>query len=271
MHLDTHAPPGANLRPRFAANERGRDLVVGDIHGHFATLRRALDELEVGKHDRVFSLGDLVDRGPDSFAAMDWITGFDPSTRFDLVLRGNHEQMMLEALREGPGGGPWSWGDNAWSLWMMNGGSWRKPKESRHGAASWIEVLCALPFCATVETRDGAVGLVHACPVWPSWEALRGNIVGSQPQCHATRTRALWSRVRHGLVQGVLGESGSEHVGPVSGVRCVVTGHTPVPEPTWHENVLGIDTGVHIDERGYGHLTIARIDGGEIETLSFAR
>ena len=26
-----------------------------------------------------------------------------------------------------------------------------------------------------------------------------------------------------------------------------------------------------IDERGYGHLTIARIDGAEIETLSFAR
>ena len=168
MHLDTHAPPGANLRPRFAPNERGRDLVVGDIHGHFATLRRALDELEVGKHDRVFSLGDLVDRGPDSFAAMDWIAGPDPSTRFDLVLRGNHEQMMLEALREGPGGGPWSWGDNAWSLWMMNGGSWWKPKARSHGAASWIEVLCPLPFCATVETRDGPVGLVHACPVWPS-------------------------------------------------------------------------------------------------------
>ena len=53
MHLDTHAPAGANLRPRFAPNERGRDLVVGDIHGHFATLRRALDELEVGKHDRL--------------------------------------------------------------------------------------------------------------------------------------------------------------------------------------------------------------------------
>ena len=43
------------------------------------------------------------------------------------------------------------------------------------------------------------------------------------------------------------------------------------PEPTWHENVVGIDTGVHIDERGYGRLTIARIDGKEIETWSFDR
>ena len=45
----------------------------------------------------------------------------------------------------------------------------------------------------------------------------------------------------------------------------------PVPEPVWHENVLGIDTGVHIDERGYGRLTIARIDGKEIEIWSFER
>ena len=44
-----------------------------------------------------------------------------------------------------------------------------------------------------------------------------------------------------------------------------------MPEPAWHENVLGIDTGVHIVERGYGRLTIARIDGTEIETLSFDR
>ena len=44
-----------------------------------------------------------------------------------------------------------------------------------------------------------------------------------------------------------------------------------MPEPTWHENVLGIDTGVHIAERGYGRLTIARIDGKEIEAESFDR
>ena len=30
-------------------------------------------------------------------------------------------------------------------------------------------------------------------------------------------------------------------------------------------------TGVHIDHRGYGRLTIARIDGKEIETWSFER
>ena len=88
---------------------------------------------------------------------------------------------------------------------------------------------------------------------------------------HLTRTRALWSRVRHGYAQREIGETGHEHLEPVEGVRAVITGHTPVPEPVWHENVLGSDTGVHIDERGYGRLTIARIDRKEIETWSFHR
>ena len=68
---------------------------------------------------------------------------------------------------------------------------------------------------------------------------------------------------------GETGETGDEYLGPVEGGRCDVTGHTPIPEPGWHENVLGIDTGVHIDEPGYDRLTIARIDGREIETWSF--
>ena len=98
MTIHTFPPAGTNLRPRLERNDRGRDLVVAGVHGHFATLRRALAELEVNEHDRVYSLGNLVDGGPRSFDALDWIAGPDPSTRFHAALRGNHEQMMLEAL-----------------------------------------------------------------------------------------------------------------------------------------------------------------------------
>ena len=271
MKMHTYAPPGANLRPRLERNERGRDLVVGDIHGHFATLRHALAALEVGEQDRVFSLGDLVDRGPDSFDAKDWIAGPEPSTRFAAVVRGNHEQMMLEALLEGPPRRRRLWDENAWSLWEMNGGGWWKPKSEPHGATAWIKVLSRLPFSVRVDTAHGPVGLVHACPVWSSWQELEAKVIGDRDENHRTRERALWSRVRHGHLQRELGETGQEHLGPVEGVRCVVTGHTPVPEPVWHENVLGIDTGVHIDARGYGRLTIARVDGKEVEIWSFDR
>ena len=271
MKTPTFAPPGTNLARRFERNRRGRDLMVGDIHGHFATLRRVLAELEVSEHDRVFSLGDLVDPGPDSWAAKDWMAGSDPSARFHLVLRGNHAQMMLAALVEGPRRRLWRWDNDAWSLWMMNGGDWWRATSREQGANAWIEALSALPFCARVETKGGPVGLVHAAPTHGCWHDLEEWVDGDEDLSHLTRTRALWSRVRHGLVQREIGETGIEHLGPVEGVRCVVTGHTPVPEPGWHENVLGIDTGVHIAERGYGRLTIARIDAKEIETWSLER
>ena len=101
MRMDTFAPPDTNLRPHLERNARGRDLVVAGVHGHFATLGRALAELEVNEHDRVFSLGNLINGGPRSFDALIWIAGPDPSRRFHAALRGNHEQMMLEALLVG--------------------------------------------------------------------------------------------------------------------------------------------------------------------------
>ena len=57
----------ARARPEPATavhgpNRRGgRDLVVGDIHGHFPTLARALDALDFdAEADRLFSVGDLT-------------------------------------------------------------------------------------------------------------------------------------------------------------------------------------------------------------------
>ena len=271
MRIHTLAPAGTNLSPHLERNRKGRDLVVGDVHGHFVTLRRALAELEVGEHDRVISLGDLVDRGPDSAEAKEWIVGNDPSARFDLVLRGNHEQMMLEGLTDNPRGEPIRISDTGpYAQWMANGGTWwfgRSEAEAR----AWIDAVRALPITARVETAWGPVGLVHASPVYPTWAELESKLQNDDRVHRDARKRALWSRVRHGWAQRYLGETGEEHLGPVEGVRAVVTGHTPIPEPAWHENVLGIDTGVHIDDRGYGRLTIARIDGEEIETFSFAR
>ncbi len=272
MRTDSFAPPGVEPCVRLGPNPKGRDLVVGDLHGHFATLRRALAELQVGAHDRVISLGDLVDRGPDSHLAKGWMAGDDPAARFDLVLRGNHEQLMLEALRESRQMPAWRLRfADAWRLWRMNGGGWWGQREWGNGVEAWMAALARLPFAAQVETRFGPVGLVHACPVHRRWRDLEASLAGDGAADGLTRSRALWSRVYHGRLQREIGETGSEYRGPVEGVRAVLTGHTSTPEPCWRENVLGIDTGVHIDRPGFGRLTIARIDGEDIETRSFDR
>ncbi len=260
------APPAVRLGPNPG---RGRDLVVGDVHGHFATLRHALAELEVGAGDRLFSLGDLVDRGPDCFQAKAWIEGLDPKARFDLVVRGDHEQLMLDALGPHVSAAYRPLWPPDWNLWHLNGGDWWEegdPDDPRSGgtgdAQAWAAALAGLPFAARIETPHGPVGLVHACPVHPSWEALEEALRQDGPAGRRTRSRALWSRVRHRSRR-------PGTAGPVAGVRAVLTGHTPVSEPVRHWNVLDIDTGIH--RRGMRRLTLARIDTEEIATWTFDR
>ena len=76
----------------------GRDWVVGDVHGCFRTLRRALlaIDFEDGK-DRLFSVGDLIDRGPNSIEALEWLE----DGRFSAVVMGNHEAEMVRLMQTG--------------------------------------------------------------------------------------------------------------------------------------------------------------------------
>ena len=90
-----------------------RTFVIGDIHGCAATLRRLVDEqLRPVLPDRIYLLGDLIDRGPDSKGVLDFI--FELRERGLSVdsVRGNHEEMFLQA------------GDDHHylNLWTANGG-----------------------------------------------------------------------------------------------------------------------------------------------------
>ena len=227
--------------------------------------------MEVGEGDRLFSIGDLIDRGPDSFEAKVWIEGRDPSACFDLVIRGNYEQMMLEALSSYPLPPirKLRATTSAWGLWQANGGRWWYVRSPEDSANAWIAALASLPFAALVETPHGPVGLVHACPVHRSWQELEETLEGDGPANHVTRARALWSRVHHRIRQPEIGEKGDEYNGPVAGVRAVLTGHTPIRTPVWHDNILDIDTGIARPD--LGRLTIARIDTKDIGTWTFDR
>ena len=54
----------ANQIQRFPKNESGRDFVIGDLHGMTEFLFKLLDYVcfDPAK-DRLFSVGDLIDRG----------------------------------------------------------------------------------------------------------------------------------------------------------------------------------------------------------------
>ena len=96
----------------FEKNAVGNDYVVGDIHGEFHLLQSKLDELQFNPEvDRLFSVGDLVDRGTESEKCLEWLN----KPWFHSV-RANHEQMIIDAYREE---------DDRYAVHsFQNGGAW---------------------------------------------------------------------------------------------------------------------------------------------------
>lgn len=95
---------------RFSKNNVGRDFVVGDIHGHFNLLEEKLTEIGFNPEvDRMFSVGDLVDRGPESHRSIEFLA----KPWFHAVL-GNHEQLCLDIIS----------GEDNIGLHPQNGGGW---------------------------------------------------------------------------------------------------------------------------------------------------
>jgi serine/threonine protein phosphatase 1 len=88
-----------------------RYLAVGDIHGCFKALTTLAAFVPFTPEDVVITLGDYVNRGPDSCAVLDWLIAYQ--RRGQLVpLRGNHELMMLRARES----------DRAFREWLKCGG-----------------------------------------------------------------------------------------------------------------------------------------------------
>jgi serine/threonine protein phosphatase 1 len=75
-----------------------RLIAIGDIHGCNTALECLLDSIHPTPEDTIVTLGDYVDRGPDSRGVIDRLIRLGGETRH-VGLMGNHEEMMLEVVR----------------------------------------------------------------------------------------------------------------------------------------------------------------------------
>lgn len=218
------------LIQRFAANSTGRDFVVGDIHGCFSLFEKALAQIGFEPAcDRMFCVGDLIDRGPESeraleFLAADWFVS----------VRGNHEQMCLAAMTDGPNQAQ----DR--QLWSMNGGGWfdeiASTDQDRFAAA-----FAALPYLVEIETTESErVGIVHADVIDDDWAATSERV--AREPGPATLSELVWSRDRVALLSSAGQQDVGETVG-VSGIDTVYFGHTPLHRPIASANTRWLDTG----------------------------
>ena len=73
-----------------------RYLAIGDIHGCFKALTTLSGFVPFESDDILITLGDHINRGPDSCAVLDWLIAHGKRSKL-IPLRGNHEIMMLQA------------------------------------------------------------------------------------------------------------------------------------------------------------------------------
>ena len=73
-----------------------REIFIGDIHGCSGAFDRILERIDPDRTDRIILMGDLFDRGPDSFGVFERVRELDRQWGERLILlRGNHEDYLL--------------------------------------------------------------------------------------------------------------------------------------------------------------------------------
>ncbi|MBZ0286288.1 MAG: metallophosphoesterase, partial [Anaerolineae bacterium] len=72
-----------------------RTLVIGDIHGCYAELQTLLEQAALTSDDQIIAIGDLVDRGMDSKAVLEFFRT-TPNAR---SIQGNHERKHVRSFR----------------------------------------------------------------------------------------------------------------------------------------------------------------------------
>ena len=195
---------------------------IGDIHGCLEPLRELLAQLRVGPQDELVFLGDYIDRGPDSKGVLDYLVA-ERKPNWHL-LRGNHEQMLLNCL-----GQP---NPVAASNWLLNGGHQtlqsHMPKEKHDEIRGEGVRELLLPYLP-----QSHVELLNALPLTyetPEYFFCHAGINLDKPLSAQEADDLLW--IRRKFLDD-----------PRPTPKLVVHGHTPVEKVDLSRDRINLDTG----------------------------
>ena len=195
---------------RLSLNKGGRDYIISDLHGCYKEFQKKLVEIGFNKKtDRMFSVGDLNDRGEDSVSCLNLIK----EPWFYSVL-GNHETMLLDAYYQK--GNYYTKYNNS-----RNGGDWFY-EISDETQKELVDLIETLPLSITIGKNK--IGICHAEPPSNDWEDRFNDEFAA--------TKLLWGR------DWIKNESTI-----VNNIEHTYHGHTPVKEPITIGNSTFIDTG----------------------------
>lgn len=140
--------------------------VISDIHGNILALSSVLKDISLRNVDRIFCLGDLVGKGPESKEAIDIVR-----SSCDFVLKGNWDELIT---RED----------------VNDVVRWHQNQLSQED----IEYLRSLPFSIDFYMSGRRLRLFHASPfsVWirvQPWDSIEKDC-----PCLKTALKPVWER-----------------------------------------------------------------------------
>lgn len=124
--------------------------VMSDLHGRLDMFKEMLKKIHFTQEDMLYVIGDVVDRGSEPLALLEIIK----NTENILMLRGNHEEMMLEYYTKG-----------LEERWFLNGGNITRKQMVGYGV-EWARVMLTwvsrLKYTHEIKLNGQVYRLVHA-------------------------------------------------------------------------------------------------------------
>jgi serine/threonine protein phosphatase 1 len=189
-----------------------RIYAIGDIHGCFDQLKALMDTLPIQSgRDKLVFVGDYIDRGPESYAVVQYLIQLRYRFPTVVFLKGNHEEMLENYLE----------GTDRFT-YLLNGGQQTLDDYLRRAGSVQNRAIpeAHLAFFKSLalfhQTEDYI--FVHA--------GLRQDLPLEEQRVEDM----LWIREQFVSSRHDFGKK-------------VIFGHTPFPEPLVESNKIGIDTG----------------------------
>ena len=177
-----------------------RTLAIGDIHGHLTPLLTLEQYVGFEPSDQIITLGDHVDRGPDTAGVLDWVIERHANGQLTPLL-GNHELMMLNALVE----------RKSVEAWILVGGDQVLDSYKRRGLGGTIHdvpqehIKFIQSSCVPYHETDSHI-FVHAtlwpdldldeqpeaALFWDKWQGMRRHKSGKIMVCGHSALRSGW-------------------------------------------------------------------------------
>ncbi len=212
-----------------------RILAVGDIHGEWDKFMYLYRMIEFDpEKDLLIFLGDYIDRGLKPLHVLDWMYEHQNEKNI-IMLRGNHEQLMLDYYAGGEKG----------DLWLWNGGDVTRrglKKQNTRVRDLCLEFVSRLPVRYRIQANGKDFFFCHA------------GVKPGIPLKDQEDKTLLWVR--------------EEFFDHYSGKEIVVSGHTNVgyvepgrTTPILRKNMILVDTGSYLPD---GQISCVDVLSGRI-------